>query len=242
PIMLEQFALLRRARPNSIDLAIDEANVRYKSGDVAGARAVGAEILDRFGNDSGSLQRLRSLWQEYDPDPLGPDLRRQLAEGGALNARLAAARYYLARDKPDIAEALMGSAREARALGLRARVAVLTDQPGSIAAAASVIDQDKTNCDALIAAAEWNLRQGKPKEAVGPAQMASTECLDSSDGYLLLARAYSEQDRAAGATRVYREGLAAHPDDYPLSAAYAQWLLNAGPESAAKAIASRLTD
>ncbi len=242
PVMLEQFGLLRRARPESVDLAIDETNIRYKSGDVDGARAVGAEILDRFGNDSGAMQRLRTLWQEYDSDPLGPDLRRRLAEGGALNARLAAARYYLGRGKLDIAEALMGDARDARAMGLRARIAVLTDQPGSILAAATVIGQDKTNCDALIAAAEWNLRQGKPKEAVGPAQTASTECRDSSDGYQLLARAYSDQDRAAGATRVYREGLTAHPDDYALSAAYARWLLSAGPAGAAKAIANRLTD
>jgi tetratricopeptide (TPR) repeat protein len=242
PVMLEQFGLLRQVRSDSIDLAIDEANVRYKSGDTEGARSVGADILNRFGNDAVAMQRLRTLWQEYDPDPLGPDLRRQLAEGGALNARLAAARYYLARGKPDIAEALMGSARDARAMGLRARVAVLTDQPGSIAAAATVIDQDKTNCDALIAAAEWNLRQGKAKDAVGPAQTASTECLDSSDGYLLLARAYNDQDRPAGVTRVYREGLIAHPDDYALSAAYAQWLLKAGPAGAAKAIADRLTD
>jgi tetratricopeptide (TPR) repeat protein len=241
-VMLEQFPLLLQARPQSIALAIDEANVRYKSGDVAGARAVGARILDRFGDDTVSLERLRTLWREYDPDPLDPEARRRLAESGALNARLTAARFYLAQGKPDVAEALIGNARDARAMGLRARIAVATDQPGAITAAASVIAQDTTNCDALAAAAEWNLRQGKPKAAVGPAQNASTECGDTSDGYLLLARAYSEQDRAAGATRVYREGLAAHPDDYPLSEAYTQWLLSTGRRDAAKVIADRLTD
>lgn len=242
PVMLEQFGLLRQARPQSVDLAIDEANVRYKSGDVAGARAVGGEILDRFGNDTGAMQRLRTLWQEYDPDPLGADLRQRMADSGALNARLAAARYYLGRGQPAIAEALIGNAQDARAQGLRARVAVVTDKPGSIVAIAGVVDRDKTNCDALIGAAEWNLRHGKPREAVGPAQTASTECQDSSEGYLLLARAYADQDRAAGATRVYREGLAAHPDDYALSAAYAQWLLRTGSADAAEVIADRLTD
>lgn len=242
PIMLEQFALLQQARPQSIDLAIDEANIRYKSGDLEGARAVGARIMDRFGNNPDAMRRLRTLWQEYDPDPLGPELRRRLAEGGALNARLAAARHYLAQGKPDIADALLGDARDIQAMGLRARIAVVNGKPGSITVAASVIGQDKTNCDALIAAAEWNLRQGKPKEAVEPAQTASTECRDDSDGYLLLARAYSEQDRAAGATRVFREGLAAHPDDYALSAAYARWLLRTGQPDAAEVIADRLTD
>jgi len=242
PIMLEQFSLLRQARPQSIDLAIDEANVRYKSGDMAGARTMGEDILGRFGESDTAMQRLGALWREYDPDPLRPEARAQLAQGGALNARIRAAQHYLEQGKPDVAQALLGDARDALAMGLRARIAVVTDQPGSITAAAGIIGQDQTNCDALIAAAEWNLRNGKPVAAVEPAQRAASECRDSSDGYLLLARAYGEQDRAAGAVRVYREGLAAHPDDYALSAAYTRWLLNAGRKDAAEVIADRLTN
>ena len=242
PIMLEQFSLLRQARPDSIDLAIDEANVRYKSGDRERARAVGVEILSRFGNDAGAMRRLRTLWQEYDPDPLAPEQRRQLAEGGAVGARLAAARHYLAQGRPQVAETIIAGANDARAVGLMGRIAVAANTPGSIATAASIIARDKTNCDALAAAAEWNLAQRKPKEAIEPAQKVAAECRDSSDGHLLLARAYAEQGRAAGAERVFREGLAAHPDDYALTAAYAHWLLRARRADAAEAVAERLTD
>lgn len=242
PVMLEQFALLRQARSQSIDLAMDEANVRYKSGDTDGARELGADILRRFGNNSEAMLRIRSVWQEYDPDPLSPRERSQLAGNGALNARLAAARHYLAQGKPEIALALVESLQDARAMGLKARIAVAADAPGSIETVARVLSQDKTNCDALAAAAEWNLAQRRPAAAIEPAQKAAADCRDSNDGYLLLSRAYSRLDRAAGAERVYREGLSAHPDDYALTASYAAWLIRAGRHDAAEAIADRLTD
>lgn len=241
-IMLEQFALLRQPRSQSVDLAIDEANVRYKTGDMEGARALGADIMRRFGNDSRAMLRLASLWREYDPDPLPPDQRRQLAQGGPLNARIAAARHYLAQDRPDLALPIVENARDIRAMGLKARIAVAAGAPRSIEAVASILSQDKTNCDALMAAAEWNLARRRAKAAIEPAQKAAADCRDSNDGYLLLARAYAEQGRAAGAERVYREGLAAHEDDYELTAAYAAWLLKAGRPDAAEAIAERLTD
>src|SRR5690606_22892458 len=69
-VMLEQLALLRQSRPDSVDLAIDEANVRYKSGDVARARRAGNEMLARFGGDASAMGRLQELWLEYDADPL----------------------------------------------------------------------------------------------------------------------------------------------------------------------------
>lgn len=242
PVMLEQFALLRQPRAQSVDLAIDETNIRYKSGDTAGARAMGADILRRFGNNAAAMNRLRSLWQEYDPDPLSSDQQRQLAEDGTLNARLMAARHYFAQKRPETALSIVEDLEDARAVGLRTRIAVAADAPRSIEAVASILSQDETNCDALAAAAEWNLAHGKPAAAIGPAQTAAAQCRDSNDGYLLLARAYAEQGRAAGAERVYREGIDGHPDDYGLTAAYVAWLLRAGRSDAAEAVADRLTD
>ncbi|HWK41469.1 MAG TPA: tetratricopeptide repeat protein [Croceibacterium sp.] len=241
-VMLDQFSLIRQSRQQSVDLAIDETNVRYKGGDKDGARAAGFAILDRFGNDSSSMQRLRNLWREYDPDPLTTQQRAELAQNGALNAQLTAARHYLAQGKPDAALAIIENARDVRALGLRARIAVAADAPRSIEMVAGILGQDTTNCDALAAAAEWNLARNKPNDAIDPAQKSATTCRDSSDGYLLLARAYDELKRPAGAERVYREGVAAHPNDYAITAAYAAWLLRAGRPDAAEAIVDRLTN
>jgi len=241
-VMLDQFGLIRQSRPRSVDLAIDETSVRYKGGDTQGARTAGAAILEQFGDNTGAMQRLRNLWREYDTDPLTAEQRSRIAQNGALNAQITAARHYLAQGKPEQAFEIIENAKDIRALGLRSRIAVAADAPRSIEMVAGILGQDKTNCDALAAAAEWNLARNKPAEAIDPAQKAAATCLDTSDGHLLLARAYDGLKRPAGAERVYREGVAAHPDDYALTAAYAAWLLKAGRPDAAEAIVDRLTN
>jgi tetratricopeptide (TPR) repeat protein len=102
-IMLEQIGLLRQIRPDSVDLAIDEVNIRYKSGNVEGARTISGEILERMGGDAEAMRRLARLWREYDPDPLGPLQVRALSSDGATNARQVAARHYLAQGAHRIA-------------------------------------------------------------------------------------------------------------------------------------------
>ncbi len=241
-IMLEQMALLRQARPTSIDLAIDEANIRYKSGDVEGARAVGAEILDRFGANAEAMLRLARLWSEYDEDPLSSLTQQQVAASGTANAQVFAARHYLASGDPQTAGALVAGSQDVRAAAVAARVAVAMKDAGAIALAARILGHDETSCDALIAAAQWNLEAGKPTEAIKPAQLAAAECGDISDGYVLAARAYLAQQRPAGARRIFREGVTAHPDDLALARAYVRWLLAEGNNDAAKSVASRLKE
>lgn len=240
-IMLEQMALLRQIRPDSVDLAIDEVNIRYKSGDTDGARIAAGDILEKLGGDADAVRRLARLWREYDPDPLEPLALRALTQDGATNARQAAARHYLAQGQYRIAAEIVANSPDVRAQALRARIAVATKQDGAIRAAAGILAQDKTSCDALLAAAEWNLAAGNGAEAVGPAQVAAAECADMPDGYLVAARAYDAQRRPAGAERVYREGLAAHPQDRALTRAYARWLIGRDRAGAAETVARGLT-
>lgn len=240
--MLEQLALLRQARTDSVDLAIDEINVRYKSGDVAGARAASGAMIGQFGGDARAMARLGRLWDEYDPDPLLPADRNALAENGAVNARQVAARHYLRNGAPMVAGELVGTSPDVRARALLVRVAARLNEDGAIRAAAGILSQDRTSCDALLAAAEWNLAAGNPGETVKSAQVAAAECRDMPDGYLVAARAYDALRRPAGAERVYREGIAAHPDDRALTQAYARWLLRRDREGPAESVVRRLTD
>ncbi len=240
-VMLEQLAYLRQSRPDSLDLAIDEANVRYKSGDLPGARRIGLEILDKFGDNARAMTRLSDLWLEYDPDPLAPAERSALASGGKLGARLTASRYYLARGEPDAATALLGSRVDAREAALTGRIALAIGKPDGAAIAEAVAKQDATDCDAQAAIAEDRLRRGNPRGAIVAAQVVAAECLDRNDGFLLLARAYAAQKHPPGVERVYREGVAARPLDRPLTAAFARWLLTQDRPDAAVSVARRLT-
>lgn len=240
--MLEQLPLLRASRPDSIDLALDETNIRYKTGDVDGARATSLEILRNFGGDAMTMQRLVDLWREYDPDPLAADAQAWIAQRGQTNARIAAARYYLERGMANAADRMVAASSDARAVALRARIAVRQGREGSIRAVANILSQDTTSCDALAAAAEWNLTAGKPVEAVRTAQQVATQCPDLDDGYSLLARAYREQGRDSGVQRAFSEGASVHPGNLRLARDYAEWLLEDGQDGKAASVARKLTD
>lgn len=239
-VMLEQLTYLRQNRPDSLDLAIDETNTRYKSGDMAGARQSGLEILDRFGDDTKAMARLSDLWLEYDPDPLSPSERSALSSGGKLGARLTAARYYLGRGEPAAAKAILGSLQDQRELALAARIGHAAGDD-TMGLAESIVKLDATNCDALAVISEVRLRRGDINGAIRAAQVIAAECLDRSDGALLLARAYSAQKHAPGIERVYREGIAARPLDRILAAAFARWLLQEKRPDAAISVVRRLT-
>lgn len=240
PVMLEQLSLLRQIRPDSIDLAIDEANVRYKSGDTPGARAVGAEILANHGDDAAALARLGDLWTEYDRDPLSSGERAALGADGRHGARLAAARHYFKQGDLAAADTLLGRLADDRAAALRARIALAAGRGGSDAAEA-IRRRDTTNCDALATLAEAALADRRPEPAIVAAQVVASECRDRTDGFLLLARAYGVGRRSAGIERSYREGVAVHPSDRELSARFAGWLLDQGRGEAAVSAARRLT-
>lgn len=239
-VMLEQLSLLRQARPGSIDLAIDEANIRYKSGNVPGARTVGSEIIAQFGSDAGAMTRLADLWIEYDPDPLDVGQRNALAAGGPFNARLAAARHYFQRGELAVAGELVAAPGDDRTAALGARVAFAQGSQGAVNGAAAILQRDRTNCDALATVAEADLRRGRAEAAIVGAQVLAAECRDRTDGFVLQARAYAAQDRFAGVERVYREGIAVHPLDRPLAARFVEWLFDRGRNEAAVSAARRL--
>lgn len=238
--MMEQIPVLRQQRPDSIDLAIDETNIRYKSGDLAGGRRTGFEALQQFGTDVTAVRRLVSLWEEYDTAPLDANAQSWLITNGTVTARVAVARFYLGNNESEVAEQLVSGSRDVRALALQARIGVEQDKPGIITSIASILTQDKTNCDALAAAAEWNLKGGNAPEATKTAQVVAAQCPDIREGYILLARSYAVQKRVAGVERAYMEGLSAQPANALLVHSYIAWLLDQKNPRAAIAAARQL--
>jgi predicted Zn-dependent protease len=239
--MLEQFPLLIETIPESSELVLDEINTRYKSGDQAGARFAARDFIAKFGARADVMARLLDLWEEYDTDPLSRDDLAALAANGTIEARLAAARYYVDRGNLAAADALVANSPDPRAAGLRARLLIRRGDPRGVAAAGRVVGADNTNCEALTAMAEWNVGQGKIDAAVLAAQVLATQCRDRIDGYVVLANAYQRANRPAAVERVSREGIEAHPLDPRLTGGFADWLLKRGRGQSAIAVARRLT-
>ncbi len=240
-VMLEQFPLLIGSLPQSTDLALDEINTRYKSGDRDGARSAARDFIAKFGAQSESMARLLDLWEEYDTQPLSPTDLANLGASGAIEARLAAARFYVDRGDLAAAQALVANSPDPRAAGLKARLQIRRGDPRGVQAAGAIVGADNTNCEALTAMAEWNLGQGKIDAAVLAAQVVATQCRDRIDGFVILANAYQRAGRAPAVERVSREGIDAHPLNPRLTSRFADWLFTRGRAESAVAAARRLT-
>lgn len=241
PTMLEQFPLLISTSPQSIDLALDEINIRYKSGDAAGARQASRDFIARFGTQGEAMARLLGLWEEYDRTPLASADLAALAASGAIEARLASARFFVDRGDLESAQALVADAPDPRAAGLRARLQLRAGDLRGAAAAERILATDETNCEALTAIAEHHLAAGRVDAAVVPAQVLSTQCRDRIDGYVILANAYARAKRAAAVERVSRDSIEAHPLDPRTTRMFVEWLGANGRASSAVAAARRLT-
>ena len=225
PLMLAQYQTLATLVPKNVDLGIDEANVRYKLGDVAVARARGGALIadPDIAKNGEAMRRMIDLWTEYDRTPLTPEEVASVAESGPVSARLALARFYLGNGDIRTARLLVGSQMGFEAAGLRVRVGYTEGEAGAAAAAEQVLASDKTNCDALSVRAEDALRRGRANDAVTAAQQAASECPDR-DGSDLLARAYAGKGDDAGTRRAYLEGIEARPLSTAAAAAFVNWL------------------
>jgi tetratricopeptide (TPR) repeat protein len=241
PIMLEQLAFLRNNSPLNLDLAIDEVNVLYKSGDLARARRAGIEILDDFGKNPDGIGRLTDSWREYDTAPLTQANRAQLAKSGEDDARLIVARFYLSRDDTASARQIVDGLNSASGRGMAARIAAREKSGDAAGLAQAVLDDDTSNCDALMALGEARLAAGKPEEAIRAGQVVATNCIDQTDGFHLLVSAYTAAGRTAGVERVYRDAIDTHPLDLALTRGFANWLLEQGRSPAAMSAARRFT-
>lgn len=226
-LMLEQFQALRQLVPKNVDLTIDEANVLYKLGRSDAARARGWALIVENGANVRAMQRLTDLWSEYDGAPLTPGQLQELTAQGPPPARLAVARFYLARGDTATAKTLVGSMLGAEPSGLRVRIGYAAGEPGAERAADSVLDEDKSNCDALAVRALDAMKRGRSNDAVTAAQQITAECPDG-EGYDLLARAYRARNNDAGARRAFLEGARARPLATEPVARYVAWLTARG--------------
>ena len=241
PAMLEQFMFLGSTQTESADLALDEVNVRYKSGDLEGARLRGVDFLARFGGDTQQIERLMELWEEYDPTPLTAADIQALAQDASIETRLAVVRYFIDRGIPDAGVPLLANAPDPRVFGTMAWLRVLRGDRAGMVAARRMLETDEANCGALAAVAQWELTHGSHENAVIPAQVLATQCRDRINGYNLLVAAYGKAERPRAVERAFREGTEAHPQDARFAASFADWLLANGRAQSAVALTRRLT-
>lgn len=239
--MLDQFGVLRRLRPDDFDLIIDEANVRYKVGDIDGGRALLRDAILSPKRSAEQAARIAKLWREYDAEPVDVAGRQQLSRA-ARASRAEVARYFLETGRAAIAGQLLVGERSLTGQALAARAEIAAgDNAAGTALAERILAADRTQCDALIARSAALLGRGQGNPAVIAAQTAAAECPQNPAAWLQLVRANDVRGKPAEAGRAFADAILRNQQDSNLSAAYVAWLEHRGAGRQALGEARRLT-
>lgn len=239
--MLDQFEKLRRYRPKDPALRIDEANLLFKLGKHDRAKGLLAAVLSEPGLEQRQAINAVDLLAAYDVQLTKDEITR-IGQTAKPTTMAELARHFLETD--DNAAARGAVARINRSderTALEARLALAEgDRARAVEKAGVVLREDKTNCDALVALAGAWLEAGDDTRALQHAQLAAAECPQRRAGWTLAAQAYQLQENDAGARRVFRDALAALPQDVRLTEAYTSWLIGEGRSREAVAAARQL--
>jgi len=240
PAVKADFVALRRLQPRNADLAVQQVNFLYKTGDPAGARREAVGLLRSGVFQGDGLDRMARLWREYDPAPLAPADLADLASRGPRPVRIMAAQHYLEVGQGAPAVALIAGIDGSDVAGITARAQLLMGQPREAELTAQrVLAKDKTQCDALLALAGTNLAAGRREEASARAEDATGECPRLWPAYVVMADANSTS--VPQLDRVTAAALDAAPQNGVLARALAQRWLSRGQANRAVALVRRVT-
>jgi predicted Zn-dependent protease len=224
--MLEQFAYLRKLKPEDFALHADEANLRYKLGDVTLARPLTGRTFLRAGDNLAEGRIAIALLREYDRTPFTDDQLKTLSTQATMTGLVELARFYLDTAQPEKLPLLLGTSSNNDAKALLARAAIARGQQKTgLDLANAVLAQDKTHCDALLARGEFEFQSKRFDAAIRDAGQAQAQCPRIVGGWLILARSYSAKGDAFGARHAFEQATSVNPQDSTLAGAFANWLI-----------------
>lgn len=239
--MQAQFNRLRQLRPNDDDLRIDEANLRFKLGEIQPGKKLVIDLLKQEGLRQDSAAQAVDLLRDYSI-AITEDEVSGLAASANGTTLVELARYFLENELPGASDLVIQQLPSNDARPLYARLAVLKSQPSqAVKIANEVLNRDETQCDALIAFAEASLANRDVPGATRSAQRAAAECPKRSEAWLATAAAYQARDEAIGVQRVYRDAIKANPQNFSIAQAFADWLAREGRQREALAVARSFT-
>lgn len=237
PMMLQAFATLRRLKASTPQLALDEANTLYKSGNRAGGDSMVLAQLAAPKTTPDMVRQLVGLWREYGPP--GPVT---LPATSSPAAREEVARYLAETNRAKEAMAILALAPSPNSDGIKA-LALLNQglEPAAGELAQRVVAADPGQCEARQTLARISLRARRYDDAVLQGSQALGECPGLADAAQTLALAYGALKQDSQIERVYRDTIAKAPDSLRLYTAYVAYLRDRKQADRAETAAQRLT-
>lgn len=240
--MAAQFSLLRSLRPDDLELRLDEANFRFKRGERESAHRLLTSALSHSSATGEFASRAGRLWEEYGAEDLPDALVVELAREAPVQSKQAVARVLIDADRLEQAEIIISQIQGQSGEGLSAWLFARSGRTRqALELAKRVLENDKTQCDALVALSLANLATKQPERALQSGQLASAECPTFSSGWLASAEAYNELGRDSGVERIYAQSIDAMPQSLRLVRSFTAWLLLEKRNREAVATARRLT-
>ncbi|MCB2074261.1 MAG: tetratricopeptide repeat protein [Novosphingobium sp.] len=240
--MGRQFELLRTLLPEDLGLRLDEANLRFKTGQRAVAQELVIGVLSSPNASQEVTGQTLGLWAEYGTQDMTERQFDLLIKSPSSAAREAIARFLIEQRQFDRAKAIVASLDGNGQRGLSARLLANQGKPAqALKIANAVLEKDKTQCDALTAKSEASSQLGKRSVALEIGQRAAAECPNQVAAWLAAAQAYRALKIPSGVERVYSQALDSNPQNLELVRSYAGWLFENGRKREALAIARRLT-
>jgi tetratricopeptide (TPR) repeat protein len=165
--------------PKSIPARLSLAIFRWTTGDTVGAEDAlkGAAAVDPKNERVNRL--LSAFYTGTNRAAQAEPYLKTLAETGTVDSALRLADYYLATRRTADATALLQPLTknpDAAGAAETRLAAIAYDSKDTVRAHAmldAVIAREPNNIQALLAKAQWLMLEGKPKEALGPAQAAA---------------------------------------------------------------------
>ena len=240
--MQDQFEKLRNLRPGDRVLRIDEANLLFKRGEEERAKSLIAAVLSDPALDERQASNSIALLAAYDAQPSREEIAR-IARTASPATLAQLARHFLEAGDSAAAQSIIARVgRSSERTALEARLALTVgNRAQAVRKARAVLAEDKTNCDALVALAGATLEAGEGDEALSHAQLSAAECPQRRAAWLLAAEAHQFLQNEAGVRRVFRDALAALPQDLVVTKTYTEWLVGEGRRREAVAAARQLT-
>lgn len=236
-------------RPKDPELQLDLAEVLYKAGNPARARATLYAVLLRQPDNIEIVQKISDLWSENDSAALSPSQTRDIARGGTQTVRLGVARYLIGRGRPDLAVVVLGGkaggSKSPGSADTQALYATALYKQGDTTAAKEIADgilrNDRNNIDALLVRARIEIQRRDLTAALNDAQIVVRDFPMSEQGRILLADIYLARNDPQRARQSYEDAVADLPQSILLVRTYTQYLLKTGGDARAVEVARSFT-
>jgi tetratricopeptide (TPR) repeat protein len=245
--MKSLFPSLIEAQKDNVELALDYANLLYRTGDLTNARKIWADAVIKRRDDAKFVAWAFELFDNMEPESQAVWLDERLTKLAGSPLRSAAGQYLITRKDYAGALALItqGGGAAVNDRGLQAVALDGLGRRGEAEALVTTILSDTGGAqdpNALLLRAKWAIPTGKIDRAAADAQGATIADPSNLAARLVTAQAYTAAEQPLRVRQVLAQAVRDLPRSRRALMAYLNFLQGQGDHDSAIAAARNFAD